>query len=81
MPKFWKFNNKKSDNRLATSKLGGFSGNFKRGKNMITNKIITINGIFASFEDISALQKNIANGLDKILFIRYGKKIINIITL
>ena len=48
---------------------------------MITNKIITINGILASFKDISALQKNLANGLDKILFIRYGKKIINIITL
>lgn len=48
---------------------------------MITNKIITINGIIATFEDVSALQKNIANGLDKVLFVRYGEKIINIITL
>lgn len=80
MPKFWKFNNKKSDNRLASQNWAGFLATLNEEK-MITNKIITINGIFASFEDISALQKNIANGLDKILFIRYGKKIINIITL
>lgn len=80
MPKFWKFNNKKSDNRLASQNWAGFLATLNEEK-MITNKIITINGILASFEDISALQKNIANGLDKILFIRYGKKIINIITL
>lgn len=81
MPKFWKFNNIKSDNRLASQRWAGFLATLNEGKNMITNKIITINGIIASFEDISALQKNLANGLDKILFIRYGKKIINIITL
>ena len=48
---------------------------------MNTKKIITINGILATFEDVATLQKNIASGLDKVLYVRYGKKIINIITL
>lgn len=48
---------------------------------MNTTKIITINGIIATADDLQALQKNIASGLDRVLFVRYGKKIINIITL